>query len=74
MFTVPVGEWFRKSLSQYIQDVLFDSNSFVAQLFNPAVLHKMVNDHLSNTKDFTRELRILLAINLWHKSFFNHSY
>lgn len=59
MFTVPVGEWFKTTKSEYCRERLPMS------LFNQGAINKIYGDHLSEVKNMTRELRALIAITHW---------
>jgi len=64
MFTVPVGEWFRGGLHDWLQGVL-KSSELLQQLFEPAVIDSMLVRHCDGSANFTRELRALAAVGLW---------
>lgn len=69
MFTVPVGEWFKSSLSDYIEEYLFNGRLESRDLFNVTFLRKMVDDHKSGKHNYTRELRALLNLEIWLRIF-----
>ena len=69
MFTVPVGEWFKGRLKNYLIDVL-TSESFKSRgLFQQNHVEKMIENHLSQTNNYTRELRALVALEHWFRVF-----
>lgn len=59
MFTVPVGEWFKTSRVDYCRKGL------PFKWFNHQALDELFNDHINNNIDKTRELRALIAFNIW---------
>lgn len=67
MFTVPVGEWFRKHRREYCRSEL----KFLGKtgLVNNNYINSLFNDHVSGTKNYTRELRALVALAHWWKTF-----
>lgn len=65
MFTVPVGDWFRRELQGWLRQTLQDSE-VIAELFEPAVISDMLDRHGDGSANFTRELRALAALALWH--------
>ena len=74
MFTVPVGEWFKNELAQFSRELL-NSPRFVGRgLFNPKYVSGMLNKHQKGEGNFTRELRALIAIEMWHRIFIDHPY
>ena len=69
MFTVPVGEWFKGELHGWLRDTL-NSSEPIGELFEPAVVTAMLNQHREGTGNFTRELRALTALALWYREAF----
>jgi asparagine synthase (glutamine-hydrolysing) len=59
MFTVPVGEWFKSSKRAYCEELL--SGLKTRSEFAGAELDQILSEHVSGTKNNTRELRALLA-------------
>lgn len=69
MFTVPVGDWFQHELHGWLRDTLTRSDA-IEQLFEPTVIRSMLDRHRDGTGNFTRELRALAALALWHREAF----
>ena len=69
MFTVPVGVWFKGELHGWLRDTL-NSSEPIGELFEPAVVTAMLNQHREGTGNFTRELRALTALALWYREAF----
>lgn len=69
MFTVPVGEWFRHSLASFTERVLLDEQSLARGLFRPDVVRTMLASHQAGRANFTREIRALIAVELWARIF-----
>jgi len=69
MFTVPIGEWFKDRLRTLLTAVLCDPRSEARGLFRPAAVRALIDDHLSGSANRTRELRLLIAIELWQRTF-----
>lgn len=65
MFTVPIGDWFKGELHGWLRQTLGGS-AVIAQLFEPAVVTRLLDDHRDGHGNFTRELRALAALALWH--------
>ena len=65
MFTVPIGDWFKGELHGWLCQTLGTSD-VIAQLFEPSVVTRMLDDHRDGRGNFTRELRALAALALWH--------
>lgn len=65
MFTVPVGEWFKSHLQQYMRDVLGENGLAKRGLFRPDAVATLVDEHVAETANRTRELRALMAVEIW---------
>lgn len=62
MFTVPVGDWFRNNRAEYCK------NNLPQNEFDANALNHIFNLHVSGEKNMTRELRALIAFQLWSHS------
>lgn len=69
MFTVPVGEWFRDRLSDFVDDILLGERTSDRALFDRDVVAGMIAEHRLSQCDRTRELRALIAVELWARLF-----
>lgn len=68
MFTVPIGEWFKSVLRPATEVFLSPSRIAERGLFNPDAVQTMMREHFSGN-DHTRQLRQLIALELWHLVF-----
>ena len=68
-FGVPIGQWFRGELKDYLCDNLLSSDFLGRGYFKPVAVKEMVNLHLSKQKDYSFQLWTLLMFELWHKKF-----
>ena len=64
MFTVPVGEWFRRESHAWLRETLAQSE-LLRRLFRAEPIDAMLNAHRDGTANHTRELRALAALALW---------
>lgn len=69
MFTVPVGDWFKTTLKPLCDDLLLSEKTRARELFDYTQVEKMLNDHCSNTENYTREIRALMALEIWFRRF-----
>lgn len=69
MFTVPVGDWFRNELADFCRGHLLGEQSTLPGLFETKRLASMLEDHISGAHNYTREIRALIAQNLWEEVF-----
>lgn len=68
MFTVPIGEWFKSDGGAYCRRTLFAPDSISTQLFDSKVVEDMIQAHCGGQKNYTRQLRALVAIEIWYQS------
>jgi asparagine synthase (glutamine-hydrolysing) len=64
MFTVPIGEWFRRESHGWLRETLAGSE-LLRRLFRPEPIEAMLDAHRDGTANHTRELRALAALALW---------
>ena len=69
MFTVPVGEWFKTSMLPMVEDLLLSETATSRQLFNVEYVRSIVADHVSGSENYTRQIRALMAVELWCREF-----
>jgi asparagine synthase (glutamine-hydrolysing) len=69
MFTVPIGEWLKGDLYESMRNLLLSPSSLARQLFNIDYIEKMMGDHLNEVKNYTRQLRALMALEIWYAIF-----
>ncbi len=64
-FQIPVAQWLRGRLRPLMEDLL--GAGFVEKqgFFNPAVLRRMMDDHISGRKDLRVPLWTLMVFQLW---------
>ncbi|HDS0930923.1 asparagine synthase (glutamine-hydrolyzing) [Pseudomonas sp. YQ_5] len=69
MFTVPVGEWFKNELYSLCQDLLLSERTRGRNLFNSDYVRVLLENHVNNIQNNTREIRALMAVELWARKF-----
>ena len=65
MFTVPIGEWFRAEQHGWLRETLL-GNEWLQTLVERPAIDAMLAQHRDGRANFTRELRALAALALWH--------
>ncbi len=73
MFTVPIGEWFKDVLSGFTKSLLHSDRFMERGLFEPEVVSRMVDEHESGAADHTRQIRLLLALEIWFRLFIDRT-
>jgi asparagine synthase (glutamine-hydrolysing) len=66
-FGVPVGDWFRGPLRDFVRDALLSERSLGRGYFTPGVVRRLVEDHLEARSDHSFQLWSLLMLELWHR-------
>lgn len=69
MFTVPVGEWFKTNLKGYVEEIIKSDSLGSRNIFNIKYLEFILQEHLNGNKDYTRELRAIVNLELWFRKF-----
>jgi asparagine synthase (glutamine-hydrolysing) len=68
-FAVPVGEWFRSSLRELLQEALLSGQATGRGYFQPQAIARLVGEHLQRRADHSAKLWNLLMLELWHREF-----
>lgn len=69
MFTVPVGEWLKNELKDLVNELLFSEKAKRRNIFNTDYINRIYKDHCNGKNNNTRELRLLMAIEIWFRKF-----
>ncbi len=68
-FGVPIGDWFRGEMKDFVRDVLLSDSSLGRGLFDPAAVTRYVDEHTSAERDHTFQIWTLLMLELWFREF-----
>lgn len=66
-FGVPLDHWFRGPLAEFARDVLLDHRTLNRGLFRPAVVTRLLEEHVAGRSDNSYRLWSLLVLELWHR-------
>ncbi len=66
-FAIPVGGWFRKELAPLLRENLLDERARKRDLIEPALLHKMVGEHIDGRRDWSNRLWAFLFLEMWFR-------
>jgi asparagine synthase (glutamine-hydrolysing) len=69
MFTVPVGEWFKDTLKTYTEEIINSASLARRNIFKVESLNRMLAQHVSGARDYTRELRAIINLEIWFRVF-----
>lgn len=68
-FRVPVNEWFRGPMRDYLYDHLTGSSSCTSQYYNKEALDNILNDHVNGRQNHEKLLWCLLNLEIWHREY-----
>jgi asparagine synthase (glutamine-hydrolysing) len=68
-FGVPIAQWFRTDLAGLLRETLLDDRARRRNLFEPAFVRRMVEDHVAARRDWSTRLWALLCLELWFREF-----
>jgi asparagine synthase (glutamine-hydrolysing) len=66
-FGVPLDSWLRGSLAPLLRELLAPSRLQAAGFFDHAAVDRMVDQHVAGSRNFGRELWLLLQFELWRE-------
>ena len=68
-FGVPVGEWFRGPLRDFVADALQSARARQRGYFRPRFVDRLMAEHTSGRRDHASRLWALLMFELWHRRY-----
>src|SRR5690606_25246721 len=68
-FRVPLDEWFRGGLRDYVHDLLLGKDSFVSNYLERRVMEGLLHDHRRGRRNEELRLWTLLGLEVWHRTF-----
>ncbi|WP_353807073.1 asparagine synthase (glutamine-hydrolyzing) [Mesorhizobium sp.] len=68
-FKVPVAEWFRGSMRNYVDDHLCSSQSVIRSYLSAKHLDQIVSEHTSGAADHEKLIWALLNLEIFHREF-----
>lgn len=64
-FRVPLAEWFRRELREYLHDMLLDRGGLYGSVVNPAAVRRLLEEHDTKAGDHSLALWTLLTVVIW---------
>ncbi len=68
-FGVPIGNWFRGEMKDFVRGVLLSEKSLKRGIAKPEMIEKYVNEHTNGERDHTFQVWTLLMLELWFQHF-----
>lgn len=68
-FRVPVNEWFRGPMRDYLYDHLTGKDSLTVQYYRRDVLERVLIEHVNGRQNYEKLLWTLLNLEIWHRQY-----
>ena len=68
-FRVPVGEWLRGDMREYLADHLKGAGSLTRRYYHAGALDRAIDEHLRARKNHDKLLWTLLNLEIWHRTY-----
>jgi asparagine synthase (glutamine-hydrolysing) len=68
-FRVPVNEWFRTSLRDYLAEQLTGADSRTRHYYQPEKLQRLLREHAGGRHNHEKLLWTLLTLEVWHREY-----
>jgi asparagine synthase (glutamine-hydrolysing) len=68
-FSMPVNEWFRGPMREYVYDHLTGPSSKIRPYYRPASLQRTLDEHMQGRQNHEKLIWCLLNLELWHQAY-----
>jgi asparagine synthase (glutamine-hydrolysing) len=68
-FEVPLSEWFRNDMKDFLISNLTKKNSFCSNFLKEEGIKGLIQEHITGERDHYKKLWMLLNLELWHDKF-----
>jgi len=68
-FRVPVNEWFRTSMKDYLSDHLLGGGSRTRAYYQPQMLRRYLEEHMAGRQNHEKLLWSMLNLEIWHREY-----
>jgi asparagine synthase (glutamine-hydrolysing) len=68
-FRVPVNEWFQGSMREYLYEHLKSTSSLTGEYYQPAMLDRILTDHVTGRQNHEKLLWSMLNLEIWHRQY-----
>jgi asparagine synthase (glutamine-hydrolysing) len=68
-FANPLGQWLRTSLAPWVDGLLLEPDTRIANYLDQQYIRKIVMQDRQGQQNFTRHVFLLLSLEMWHRSF-----
>ena len=68
-FRVPVSDWFRGPMRDYLHDHLCGPDARTRDWYRPQALHRVLSEHVEGRQNHEKLLWTMLTLELWHREY-----
>jgi asparagine synthase (glutamine-hydrolysing) len=68
-FRVPLDEWFRGGLKDFVHDLLLGKDAFVSSYLDRKTIEGLLQDHMRRRRNEELRLWTLMGFEVWHRTF-----
>ena len=68
-FRVPVNEWFRTSMKEYLTAHLLGGDSRTREYYHPQMLRRYLDEHIAGRQNHEKLLWCMLNLEIWHREY-----
>ena len=68
-FRVPVNDWFRGPMRDFVYDHLSATSSKTAHYYNRSILQRLLSEHVNGLQNHEKILWTLLNLEIWHRQY-----
>ncbi len=68
-FGVPVGNWFRGQMKDFVREILLSEKSLKRGIAKPEMITRYVHEHTNSERDHAFQIWTLLMLELWFQRF-----
>ena len=68
-FRVPMSDWFRGPMKDYLCDHLLSHESRTLEFYNKHVLERYINQHINHEQNHEKLLWTLLNLEIWQREY-----
>lgn len=68
-FRVPVSEWFRGQMKDYLRDHLLAPDARTHRYYRPGAVARLLDEHLAGRHNHEKVLWSLLTLEIWHREY-----
>jgi len=68
-FDNPIAKWLRTDMRPFVDDCLLSQATMIGRYFDQKYIRKILELDRQRKEDFTRQIYLLLSVELWHRAF-----